>query len=373
MNNSKKILFKNGIIFRPDNKFQIGDFAIQNGFFTDNLENPNEIINLENLYVIPGLCDIHFHGCKGYDFCDANETSYNEILNYEKNIGVTLICPATMTLPEKNLFEIMRVAKKFHEKNKNFIGINLEGPFISKNKIGSQNKNYIIPPDFELFRNLQETSGNLIKLVDIAPEVDGAFEFIKSAKQISNISFAHSNSDYETAKKMFDDFGVNHVTHLYNAMNPINHREPGPIIAAVENKNVFVELICDGVHIHPAVIKNTFRMFGDERIIFISDSMSATGMPDGNYSLGGQAVIKKSNLATLTDGKTIAGSVTNLTDCMRFAVKKANIKLESAIKCSTINPVKSIGLENYYGTIEIGKFANFIVLDKDLNLKSVYA
>ena len=368
---SKKIIYTDALIFRPGYEFHVGDIAIQNGFFTDNFSNPDEIIDSKNLYLIPGLCDIHLHGCNNYDFSDGTEKALNEILNYEKNIGVTSICPTTVATPKENLFEIMRVSKKIYEKNNNFLGINIEGTFISKNKLGAHNPEFIYSPDFEFLKNLQDISGNLIKLVSIAPELNGAFDFIKSALKITNISLAHTEADYEISKKAFDVLGVNHVTHLYNAMNPINHREPGLIIAAAENKNVFVELICDGIHVHPAVIRNTLKMFGDDRIIFISDSISATGMKNGNYKLGSLDVIKNSNKATLNDKKTIAGSVTNLTDCMRIAVQKMGIKLESAIKCSTINPVKSIGLEKFYGTIESGKFANFIMLDKNLNLKFV--
>ena len=155
------------------------------------------------------------------------------------------------------------------------------------------------------------------------------------------------------------------MTHLYNAMNPINHRNPGPILAAAENEFVSVELICDGVHVHPAVVRNTFRMFGADRIIFISDSMEAAGMPDGDYELGGQKVIKKGKLAVLEDGKTIAGSVTNLMDCMRTAVIEMNIPLESAVKCAAINPAKAIGLD---ANIQAGNRANLCALDKNLNL-----
>ncbi len=371
----RKTLFTNARIFRPDNNFHSGDIAIQNGFFTNDFSQADESVNCENLYLIPGLCDIHFHGCMGHDFCDATQESLAAIANYEQSIGVTSICPATMTLAPEKLLAIMKSAREFHERNHNFVGINLEGPFISREKPGSQDTRFIIPPDINLLRNLQQTSGNLIKLVDIAPEIPGAFDFVTQARELAKISFAHSNSDYDTAKKFFDELGINHVTHLYNAMKPINHREPGAIIAALENPNVMVELICDGIHVHPAIVRNTFRIFGDDRVIMISDSTSATGMPDGKYTLGESPIVKKANAIYLANSheKILAGSATNLADCVRIAVKNMGVKLESAIKCATINPAKSIGLEKFLGSIEPGKIANLVALDQALNLKFVFS
>lgn len=364
----QNLIIKNGIVFRPDNSFKIGDVAIQNELFTDNFNFQNaKIIDSENLYIIPGLTDIHFHGCMGHDFCEGNEEAFKIILDYEKSVGVTTICPATMTLPEKNLIEIMKAAKKFHEKFPEFIGIDLEGPFISKEKKGAQNEKYIKKPDIDLLNKLNDESGNLIKIVAIAPELENSMNFIEKTSKKFIISLAHTNADYKTAKKAFE-LGIKHVTHLYNAMNSIKHREPGPVIAAAENNNVDVELICDGIHVHPAVIRNTIKLFSPERIIFISDSMEATGMPDGNYELGGQPVIKKGNKAVLNDGITIAGSVTNLMDCMRNTVLKMGIPLEIAVRCSTVNPSKSIGIYETSGSIENGKIANLVALDKNLNI-----
>lgn len=175
-------------------------------------------------------------------------------------------------------------------------------------------------------------------------------------------------ADYETACKAFEA-GADHVTHLYNAMPTSTHREPSVLGAAADNPNVMVELICDGIHIHPSVVRNTFRMFGEDRVILISDSMRATGMNDGNYTLGGQDVIVKGALATLKDG-TIAGSVTNLYECMKKAISMGIAK-ESAIKAATINPARSIGVDDLVGSIEVGKRADIVFADKDLNREIV--
>ena len=216
---------------------------------------------------------------------------------------------------------------------------------------------------------MQEAAGGLVKLIDLAPEIEGAMEFIDQVKDEVHVSIAHTTADYDTATEAIHR-GVDHITHLYNAMPPFGHRTPG-VIGAARDSECFVELICDGVHIHPSCVRATFEMFTDKRIVLISDSMMATGMDDGQYELGGQPVTVVGNLATLTEGGAIAGSATNLMDCMRTAVKKMNIPLESAVRCATLNPAKSIGIDDKYGSLEEGKYANAVVLDKDLNIVSI--
>ena len=360
----QNIIIKNGNIFREDGHFHTGDLAITDGIISDTASPDSQVIDAENLYIIPGLTDIHFHGCAGHDFCDGTPEALRAIADYEIAHGITTLCPATMTLPENTLSHVMKAAKSFREECPNLAGIYLEGPFISPHKIGAQNPAYISRPSVDMLRRLQADSGGLLKIAVVAPEVDGATTFIEEASKFMKVSVAHTVCDYDTAHQAFRK-GASQVTHLYNAMNPINHREPGPIIAAVENEAVSVELICDGVHIHPAVVRNTLRMFGDDRVIFISDSMEAAGMPDGDYELGGQKVIKNGKLATLDDGKTIAGSVTNLMDCMRTAVIDMNVPLESAVKCAAVNSARAIGLD---GSIHAGGRSNLVALDKELNV-----
>ena len=360
----QSIVIRNGNIFRPDGHFHIGDLTISNGIISDSESENPQIIDAENLYIIPGLTDIHFHGCAGHDFCEGTHEAMSAIADYELSHGITTICPATMTLPEAQLTGIMRAAKSFATVCKDFAAVYLEGPFISPAKIGAQNPAYIVRPSAEMLSRLQAESGGLIKIAVVAPEVEGGLQFVEEASKFVRVSLAHTVCDYDTAHAAFRR-GAVQMTHLYNAMNPISHRAPGPIIAAAENESVSVELICDGIHVHPAVVRNTFRMFGADRIIFVSDSMEATGMPDGNYELGGQKVIKKGKLAMLEDGKTIAGSVTNLMDCMRTAVLEMNIPLESAVKCAAINPAKAIGLD---AKLQTGNRAKLCALDKNLNL-----
>ena len=332
---------------------------------------PDEVIvDASGCYLIPGLTDIHFHGCMGHDFCEGTKEAIDAIAAYEASQGVTTLCPATMTLARETLSDICKNAARYaktQDTNSDdkaiLAGINLEGPFISLKKKGAQNPEFIHRPDIEMFRQLEADAEGLVKTIAIAPEEPGAMEFIDTLKDDVVISIAHTTADYEIAKEAIDH-GAHHVTHLYNAMPPLAHREPGVIGAACENDACHVELICDGIHIHPATVRTTFKMFGDDRIILISDSMEATGMPDGQYALGGLPVTVKGNLATLTDG-TLAGSATNLMDCLRTVVNVMGIPLESAVKCAAVNPAKEIGIFENYGSIEAGKIANLVLLKKD--------
>lgn len=360
---------KNVKVFTEEKQFQQGEIVIADGVFAK--EADGEVIDGEGCYAIPGMVDVHFHGCVGYDFCDGTEEAIAEIAKYEAAQGVTTIVPATMTLPEETLMEISKIAGNYKAtEGADLAGINMEGPFISPGKKGAQASTHIVKPDIAMFRRLQEAANGLYRLVDIAPEVDGAMEFIEELKEEVNISFAHTLADYDIAKKGYD-LGANHATHLYNAMPPFSHRAPGVIGAAHDSAHCMVELITDGVHIHPSVVRTTFDMFGDDRVVLISDSMRATGMPDGEYTLGGQAVQVRGNRATLVEGGALAGSVTNLADCMRVAVKEMQIPLESAVAAATMNPAKSVGLYDKYGSITEGKVGNVVLLREDLSLKAV--
>lgn len=374
------MIIKNGLIFNENCQFEKGTIETTNdrisvistdeNFVEKTSSKSEDTIDATGMYVIPGLTDLHFHGCAGHDFCDATEEAIQAIADYELSVGVTQICPATMTFSEEKIMEIGKAAKEHNnEKGATLCGINMEGPFISPEKKGAQNGTYIHNPDADMFHRLQNAAGGLFKIVDLAVEEPGAKECIEKLKDEVVLSFAHSTADYETASAGFEA-GVTHVTHLYNAMTGFSHRAPGAIGAAFDHDFVHVELICDGVHVHPAAIRATFQLFTDDRIILISDSMMATGLKDGEYSLGGQDVTVKGKYATLHDG-TIAGSATNLFDCMTYVVKTAKLPLETAVKCATKNPAKEIGIFDDFGSISIGKKANLLLLDKDLNLKHV--
>ena len=328
-------------------------------------------------YILPGLVDIHFHGCAGYDFCDGTVEAMRAIAAYELTHGITTCCPTTMTLSEEQLTHICAAYVSAVEKERILQGISLgdilagiylEGPFISAAKKGAQNPAYIQKPDVGMLTRLQDAADGLIRIVTIAPEEEGAMECIRNGKDTFHFSIAHTTADYETAKKAIEA-GVSHVSHLYNAMPPYMHREPGVIGAAAESPGVMAELICDGYHIHPSVVRNTFRLFGAERIVLISDSMMATGKEDGEYALGGQDVMVKGREATLADG-TLAGSVTNLFDCMKIAIQMG-IPREDAVRAATYNPAKAIGKVEECGALRVGGRADILITDREFGLRGV--
>ncbi len=368
------MIIKDANVFTQDNRFVRGDVIVRDGRFvhaTGEQPADEEVIDARNLMMIPGLVDIHFHGCKGADMCDGTKEALDVIMDYEASVGVTSVCPATMTIPRDELLAVMKNAGAYsYHGGAHLVGINMEGPFISPSKKGAQAAENIMHCDYEYFCQLQEAAGGLIKLVDIAPEEPGAMEFIDEVKGKVVVSLAHTASDYDTAREAIEH-GASHATHLYNAMPPMNHRNPGVIGAVRDSSECHVELICDGVHIHPSVIRATYAMFGAERIILISDSMRATGLEDGEYTLGGQPVKVRGNLATLHDG-TIAGSATNLMDCLRFVVREAGIPLETAVMCATANPAREIGIFDEVGSITAGKRADFILLNQNLEIVRVY-
>lgn len=368
------MVIKNVNVYTEEQRFEHGDISICNGVFSSSEENTEEVIDGEGCYAIPGLIDIHFHGCNGYDFCDGTKEAIQKIAEYEASVGVTSIVPATMTLPVEELESILSTAAEYKQEDSaeaDLLGINMEGPFISRVKKGAQDAANIIPCSVRTAERFLHASQGLVTFIGIAPEEqEDAVSFIKKLKSKVNIALAHTNAGYTAAKAAFDA-GANHAVHMYNAMPAFSHREPGVIGAIADSEHVLAELICDGVHIHPATVRATFKMLGSDRIVMISDSMRATGLQDGFYTLGGLDVKVEGKHATLVSDGSLAGSVTNLTDCMRVAVKEMGIPLETAVACVTVNPAKCAGIYDRYGSIRAGKKANLVLLNQDLSLKAV--
>ena len=305
------MIIDNVLVYTEDKEFVKGGIVLENdtikSVYKDSEKikvDNNEIIDGNGAFAIPGLIDLHFHGCKGDDFCDAGKEAIENIAKYECSVGVTSIAPATMTLPVDELENVLRTAAEYNKTSHgsecaDLIGINMEGPFISKVKKGAQDERNIIPCNEQVLERFIKASDGLVKFIGIAPEEsDNSIEFIKNVKDKVNVSLAHTNADYDTAMKAFEA-GANHAVHLYNAMPPFTHRAPGVVGAVSDSDNVMAEIICDGIHIHPSVVRATFKMMGADRMILISDSMRATGMPDGTYTLGGLDVNVVGKRATL--------------------------------------------------------------------------
>ena len=361
----------NALVFDPKEGFVARDFCVKDGLIAEDALGP---VSAHGCYVIPGLTDLHFHGCVGEDFSDATPDGLQKMADYELSRGITQICPAGMTLGEDQLTKICQNAAAHREKNAGgaeLVGLHLEGPFLSMAKKGAQNAAYIHDPDPAMLHRLQEAAGGLVKLVTLAPEQPGSLEFIQSARQDGvTVSLGHTTADYDTASAAYKA-GARQATHLFNAMPPFTHRAPGVVGAAFDYPEVKVELICDGVHIHPAVVRAVFKLFGSDRVILISDSLRATGMPDGRYPFGGQEIEVHGNRATMADDpNTLAGSVSDLMACLKTAVS-FGIPLADAVTAAAVNPAKVLGIYNRLGSLDIGKEANAAVLDEHLDLKAV--
>ncbi len=372
------MIIKNGQVFNSNGRFIPADVELAGDRIVKvapaGTLHGDEELDAAGKYVTPGFVDIHIHGAAGSDFCDGMDGSDKYVRAMQKYLGsqgVTSFLGTTMAFSEEILDRIFDTARPiFGQEGYGAVlrGVNMEGPFFNKAKKGAQAEEYIIDPDWEMFQRLWERSGHNIRLVDVAPELPGALEFAQKASKLCTVSIAHTCATYEEATAAFAN-GFTHTTHLFNAMPAFTHRAPG-VVGAASDFAEHIEMICDGIHLNPAVVRAVFNMFGPDRVCIISDAMQACGMPNGEYSLGGQKVFMTDGLATLADG-TIAGSATCQAEGFRRAVK-FGVPLESALKAATINPAKAAGLDDEVGSIAVGKRADVLVLGADLHPEHIF-
>ena len=370
------MFYKNARIFGSDFQFHIGAFEVKDGLFGEVLPEtvPADAIDLNGATVIPGLVEVHSHGNSGADFSDGDYEGLKAMAKFYAQCGATSFAPASMTLPYDVLSKAFATGKKLAaeapEGYARFMGIQMEGPYFSYAKRGAQNPDYLKEPDFEGFKKLYDECDGLVRIVDIAPELPGAAEFVEKASKLCTVSIAHTDSDYAHAKAAVDA-GVTHLTHLYNAMPGIHHRNPGVIPAGVENPNVQAEIICDGYHIHPASVRLAFTMFKN-RMVIVSDSGRCAGQPEGyQFDLGGQMAELRGGVAKLVGTETIACSASNMWACLRNAISW-DVPEEEAIRAASYNPAKALGVHDKIGSIEEGKYADFVITNADYSEKRVF-
>ena len=317
---------------------KVAVYQKEQGFTLEAGEYPGDslmYIKAEDKYVLPGLIDIHSHGSMQMCANDLHKEAFEVMDAHMLENGIWTYLPTVITDSKEQLLRIcINYAQIAKDEQHSGGGLYLEGPFINPAKKGAHNEEHIIAPDIAFFEQLYHASGRRIKVVTVAPEMPGAMEFIKTASKFCRVALGHSSADYETAMRAFDA-GATSVTHLFNAMNPLLHREPG-IVGAARDAGAYVELISDGVHVHPSVVRMVFGTFDKDKIILISDSISATGLPDGDYELGGLKTNVRHGESRLTDG-TLAGSTTNLKRCIEKAVA-FGIDIEDAVRAAYDNP-----------------------------------
>ena len=363
-----KIILKDSVL---ENYVVIFDDRIKNILPKENVDvSEYESIDAKGKFVAPGLIDMHIHGYLGADASDGNCDAIKIIAEGIIRNGVTSWCPTTMTLPVAEIeaaFDSVREVKGSNEYyGARILGINCEGPFISPLKKGAQAEEHIKKPDAEFIKK----HSDILKLFTVAPEVCGALDCIKSVKTETDvvISMGHTNATFEEAKEGISA-GVTHTTHLFNVMTPLSHRNPGVVGAALADKSVSVEFIADTFHID----KGLFGLVAEikkDKLCLITDCMSAGGMPDGEYALGGQAVTKKGIACRLSDG-TIAGSVLKLNEAVRNLYENSDLEIYEAINCASLNPAKVLGEDSEIGSIECGKRADMIIIDEKFEVETV--
>ncbi len=371
-----KTIIKNVNVITPFDVIYGGEILIEEGKIKRidqknglNEVESNEIIDGKGQFLTPGFIDIHNHGNSGYDVMDNTEEALDKMAEFHMKNGVTSFLGTIITSSYENMIKACENMVQYkNKKNKSqLLGIHLEGPFFSMEKKGAQPAKYIKEPSLDDIKKIIEVSKGKLKMVSLAPEKKGALNVISYLKSKGIIvAMAHSNGTFEETK-MAINHGATVATHLYNGMRSFTHREPGIIGAALTDDRVYCELIYDRIHLHDATVNMALKMKGIDKIILISDAMRAAGLEDGNYELGGQKVIVKNGAARLENG-SLAGSTLNLRDAVYNMVHILNIPIHNAIRMASLIPAKAIGLDKYKGSIEIGKDADLLLMDKDINI-----
>lgn len=353
-----------------ENKEIFGDVVINDGIITEVIEKEGKAKAGIN-YLVPGFIDVHIHGSNNFDAMDPEATAIEQMALSLVKEGTTGFLPTTMTQTIENIEASLEAIASYYEKQNplatEVYGVHLEGPFINEGAAGAQPKNCIIKPTLEIFKSFNKKANNLIKKVSIAPEIEGSIELIKYLKENEIVSsVAHTKANYQTIKNAIDA-GLSSLTHFYNAMTPLHHRDIGVVGAGLLHNELNAELIFDKIHVSVPAAKVLLQSKGVDNVTLITDSMRAKYMPEGESELGGQTVYIKNNEARLFDG-TLAGSILKMNDGYKNLVIDLGLSWSDASKMASVNPAKQLNIYNQVGSIEVGKKANLVVMDNDFNV-----
>jgi len=360
-----QLLIRSGEIVSPEREgVEVGDLWMEDGCITASGEAAEAVIDASGLYVAPGFIDLQVNGGVGYNFEDASQKEIRKIVDFYVSHGTTSLLPTTVTAPIAWIRStIDRVKQTDHPA---ILGMHIEGPFISRKRKGAQNPEYIIDPSVEKFNELVAGNEGFIKVMTLAPERPGAERLISRIREIGAVpSLGHSDATYDQANAAIKQ-GIGLFTHTFNAMREFHHRAPGAVGTALTS-NVMTELIADGIHVHVGAMKLLYRAKGTDLICLITDAISAAGLADGEYQLGGLKVLVEDAAARLADG-TLAGSTLTMDKAVKNFMAATGCSLLETVRAASLNPARLLGIDAKKGSIEVGKDADVVIFDEGFNV-----
>lgn len=334
-----------------------------------------EVIDGQGGYILPGFIDVHVHGGYGHDFMDADAEGLDAITRFHAQNGTSIMLATTVTASKEDIDQVLIRVQGYREAGMPYAqlhGVHLEGPYISAKWPGAQNPQFIVPPQPAWLEDWTQRFPGLIKMQTLAPESEGALEYIEALAQQGIVAaLGHTDASYDQVM-LAAEHGLSHAVHTFNAMTRLHHREPGTVGAVLTNPAIMAEVIADGHHVHPACIRLLAQMKGPDNLLLITDAMSAAGLGNGEYKLGGLDVIVHGGVARLKEGDSLAGSTLTMIEAFRYAVREAGISIEHASRMASDTPARRLGIESETGAIEAGKQADVLLLNKDLELERVW-
>lgn len=364
-------LIRGGSIITPD-RIVKGDVLIRRGRIArigPNLQaGKREVVEAKGLYVGPGFIDTHVNGGGGRAFMEGTEKAFETAVNFHLRHGTTGLLPTAVAAPLEELREFLKLVDRFRQSNPTILGAHLNGPFVSLKQCGAMNAEFVIKPSARQFRELVKGLEKVVRIVTLAPEEDASKDLIDEILKIGAIpSLGHSDATYDEARQAIGN-GVKHFTHIFNAMRELHHREPGAVGAAIDSNGVTVELIADGIHVHPAVVRFLSKVKESDSIFLVTDAISAAGMSDGEYFLGNMPVLVRDGIARLKTG-TFAGSTLTMDRALKNLVEFTGISLPVAMRMASLNPARALGIADRKGSLELGKNADIVIFESNYRIR----